>query len=196
MKALAKTAYKSVGLDRFVRNRTRLRLLSRVPRGTACAEIGVWRGEFSKDILRVAAPTELHLIDPWAFLPEYPDSWYGGSVAKSQSDMDRIYEEVKAMFRNDPRVRVHRATSREALESLPDASLGWVYVDGNHAFESVAEDLELSFRKVRRPGLISGDDYTHRRGDDRPVKRAVDQFVSKYSLKLELLGAGQYLIQL
>ena len=35
----------------------------------------------------------------------------------------------------------------------------WIYVDGNHLYEFVRADLELSLRKARRGGFITGDDY-------------------------------------
>ena len=39
--------------------------LSRLPKDAVCAEIGVFRGEFSRQILEIKAPRELHLIDGW-----------------------------------------------------------------------------------------------------------------------------------
>lgn len=56
-------------------------VLRHVPRESTCAEIGVYKGEFSARILKVARPRRLHLIDPWHFepSPEYAQSWYGGN---------------------------------------------------------------------------------------------------------------------
>jgi hypothetical protein len=49
------------------------------PPSGVCAEIGVWKGEFSAQILKVARPSKLHLIDPWRFMtaPEYAHARYG-----------------------------------------------------------------------------------------------------------------------
>jgi hypothetical protein len=50
-------------------------LLRRMPKQSVCAEIGVWKGDFSERIIRVVNPRKLYLIDPWIFQPEYPMRW-------------------------------------------------------------------------------------------------------------------------
>ena len=68
----------------------RQELLHLMPKGGVCAELGVWKGDFSQRILDVTSPRELHLVDPWQFQPEFPHRWYGGSAASGQIDMDAI----------------------------------------------------------------------------------------------------------
>ena len=63
---------------------SRLRLLDRMPRGGVCAEIGVWKGDFSDRILRYANPKSLHLIDPWLFQPQYKERMYGGATPRTK----------------------------------------------------------------------------------------------------------------
>lgn len=36
-----------------------------LPINSRCAEIGVWRGDFSQQLLDKLMPVELHLVDPW-----------------------------------------------------------------------------------------------------------------------------------
>ena len=85
-------------------NRARLQLLKNMPVNAICAEIGVWKGDFSEDVLRTTQPEKLYLIDPWMFQPDFADRWYGGALAKSQMDMDDIFSEVKERFASDARV--------------------------------------------------------------------------------------------
>jgi hypothetical protein len=158
-----------------------------LPKGGRCAEIGVWKGEFSRRILALTRPRELHLIDPWAFRSDCPNRWYGGSVAKGQSDMDRIYESVVATVGSA--ATVHRGGSTEVLATMPDGHLDWVYVDGDHSYGAVRDDLELSRRKVRPGGILAGDDY-----DWPEVRRAVNQFLEEHGLSARLFGS-QFRIQ-
>lgn len=166
-------------------------LLARMPAGAVCAEIGVWKGDFSQRILERTAPRELHLIDPWAFQPEFPERMYGGSVAKGQADMDEIHRGVEGRFAGIDAVRIHRATSADALATFPDGTFDWVYVDGNHYYEYVLEDLRTSWRKVRPGGMIAGDDYTWGEALGFPVRRAVLAFAQEAGLAgtLEVFGA-------
>jgi hypothetical protein len=145
-------------------------------------EIGVWAGDLSAAILRAVRPVQLHLLDPWAFAPDerYEQAWYGGARAGSQAEMDEVYKRVLQRFETeiaDGAVVIHRSTSAEAAAGFEDASLDWVYVDGNHLYEYVRADLELFAPKVRPGGLLAGDDYGAPGWWEDGVRRAVDRFL-------------------
>ena len=112
--------------------------------------------------------------------------------------MEEKYHQVVADFAADTRVKVHRATSEAALSALPDASLDWVYLDGNHNAPFIGRDLELSLLKVKPNGIISGDDFnwqSERSG--APVKAAVERIIAELGPKASLkLMSNQYIIQL
>lgn len=160
-----------------------------LPRDSVGAEIGVWKGEFSRRLVEVARPRELHLIDPWAFQPEFPTRLYGGGEARSQADMDAIFEGVAADLGANPAVRIHRRYSRDAAAAFPDDYFDWIYVDGNHSYEAVREDLVLFFPKVKPGGLITGDDY--RKG----VKRAVDELAAAGRVRFVTARKRQFVLR-
>ncbi len=160
----------------------RARLLRRLPKRSVGVEIGVWAGDFSAALLRTVRPTRLHLLDPWAFAPDerYEQAWYGGARAGRQAEMDEVYKRVVQRFETeiaDGVVVIHRSASAEAAVQFEDASLDWVYVDGNHLYEYVWADLELFAPKVRPGGLLAGDDYGAAGWWDDGVRRAVDRFL-------------------
>lgn len=175
----------------------RLNLLKNMPKGAVCAEIGVWKGDFSELILAITSPKKLHLIDPWEFQGEFPERMYGGSVAKSQGDMDLIYNDVRKRFGKYDNIFVNRGRSEQVLQEFPDAYFDWVYIDGNHYYDYVIKDLELCFSKVKPGGIIAGDDYAWGEKDGFPVKKAVQDFVDAKGLErnLEILGS-QFMIKL
>jgi hypothetical protein len=174
----------------------RLELLKRMPRNSVCAEIGVWKGDFSREIVKRTSPKMLHLIDPWRFQPEFPERKYGGNYAKEQEDMDRIFEAVKVRFEGVPNVSIHRAFSDAALTEFPDGHFDWLYLDGNHVFEYILRDLKIGFGKVRSGGFVSGDDYTWGRKCGLPVEKAVRHFAEEEALEkqIEILGS-QFIIK-
>jgi hypothetical protein len=191
---MAPVAWKAVGRARAGPVLRRLRavflgdqrtdLLTHLPKGSVGAEIGVWRGDFSARLLRVVRPAQLHLVDPWNFEPgaAYEHAWYGGAVAKSQAEMDRVYESVLRRFADEMEagtVHVHRGSSARIGVLFDNAYFDWVYIDGNHLYEYVKSDLEVFARKVKPGGLIAGDDYGVRGWWEDGVTRAVDEFVAQ-----------------
>lgn len=178
-------------------NNPRVQLLKQMPRNAVAAEIGAWKGDFSELILSRTDPKTLHLVDPWLFQPEFSERMYGGSVAKSQLDMDEIYNSVAARFGGDGRVKLDRGKSAEVLQQFPDGYFDWVYIDGNHYYDYVSEDLSLSRKKVKPGGFITGDDYNWGTQNGHPVKQAIQDFVKREKLVDQLTVINsQYLIKL
>ena len=174
----------------------RLYALFAAPRGGICAEIGVWQGGFSRRILQLRKPRELHLIDPWQFVPSLPERMYGGSFAKSQCDMDAIMASVIDRFADSEAVKVHRTTSLEAAKIFPDGYFDWVYIDGDHSYDAVLADLNAWFPKVKPGGKIVLDDYTWL-DETRTlsVKAAAHDFIATNPGHKTRLVQGQFLIQ-
>jgi len=170
-----------------------------VPKGSVCAEIGVWQGEFSEKILSNVAPADLHLIDPWRYVADdrYERARYGGK-AGGQAEMDAAYEHVVRRFARPIArgiVTLHRKTSERAALMFADAYFDWVYVDGNHLYEFVRQDLELFEPKVKPGGLIAGDDYGRTGWWDDGVTRAVDEFVAARGCQVVGIDNHQFVLR-
>ena len=174
-------------------------ILSRIPEDSVCAEVGVYKGDFSELIL-ARHPKKLHLIDPWKFEPdpEYTASWYGGSVGENQAKMDAIYESVMRRFRSpikSGKVQVHRSGSAASASEFPDNYFDWIYIDGNHRYEFVKLDLETYTPKVKRNGLIAGDDYGVPGWWQDGVTRAVEEAMASGRFQKLLLENNQFLLR-
>jgi Methyltransferase domain len=175
-------------------------LLFEMARGGVCAEIGVFRGDFSERILRVAKPRRLHLIDPWKFEPNatYEKSLYGRGYAGGQAKMDAIYDSVRERFDHHIRngtVVIHRTSSAEAANQFDDGYFDWIYIDGNHLHEFVLGDLETYYPKVKPGGCITGDDYGFEGWWKDGVTRAVDEFTERYGCQKVFFRRGQYVLR-
>ena len=178
----------------------RVRLLEEVPKGSSCAEIGVWKGDFSARILEVVRPAKLHLVDPWRVVDDeaYTGALYG-SLSGGQEQMDTIHAGVLERFAREVRdgaVEVHRLPSLDAVERFGAGELDFVYVDGNHLYEFVQADLDAWAKKIRVGGLLGGDDYGVRGWWDDGVTRAVDEFVGAGRGEVVLLEDRQFLLRL
>ncbi len=179
------------------RNRARENLLRSMPKHSVCAEIGVWQGEFSQQILDIVAPRKLVLIDPWAYEESDAAQWHGGMQghATSQGGMDAVYEDVAKRFGTLPNVSIIRDFSSGPVSLFSDESFDWVYIDGNHSFDYVMADLQAYLPKVKSKGFVTGDDYFWAPDEDFPVKRAVDRVVDAGIGRLVSIRRGQWILQ-
>src|SRR5215469_8429627 len=140
-------------------------VLKHFPKNSIGAEIGVWKGDFSQEILNIVKPSKLHLMDPWAYRdePEFSRALYGGIRGESQQKMDAIYRSVVDRFGwyiTHEIVDINRGQSENILVTFPDGYFDWIYVDGDHRYEAVLTDLKLAHKKLKSDGLAAGDDYT------------------------------------
>jgi hypothetical protein len=177
----------------------RSRILNAISKGGVCAEIGVYRGDFSARILE-CEPKKLHLIDPWKFEtdPAYAGSWYGGNLGKNQARMDTIYSSVLNRFQVEITsgiVEIHRQTSGDASFQFPDDYFDWIYIDGNHKYEFVKQDLEMFLPKVKMDGLIAGDDYDSPGWWQDGVTKAVDEIITSGRVEKLLIEKHQFLLK-
>ena len=182
------------------REKVRDGLLRKMGQGKVCAEIGVFRGDFSERILLISRPTRLHLIDPWKYEPDpsYEKAVYGSGVAKGQPAMDGIFNSVRERFEQEIQVGtvvVHRTASGEAAGNFVDGYFDWIYIDGNHLYEFVMGDLESYAPKVKAGGYIAGDDYGVEGWWKDGVTRAVDEFAARGDYVKKLGSAGQFLLR-
>lgn len=157
--------------------------LSLIPRNSVGAELGVFRGEFSRWIMRRVRPTRLHLVDVWwtAFGEFYPD-WgeYTQSGLLRTEDAYKSVVSIVAQEGYQDRVILHAGDDVSYLEGLPDGCLDWAYVDSSHEFEHTCRELDVLCSKVHAKGLICGHDWCPDPGDRHyGVYRAVREFCAR-----------------
>lgn len=177
----------------------RLFLLKQMPQNAICAEIGVYKGNFSKIIFRTTQPKRLHLIDPWKYHPQkkYIKALFGGQ-AGGQEEMDKIYSSVRKRFSKlieDKKVILHRKTSYEANKQFKNEYFDWIYIDGNHDYHYAKRDLETYFNKVKSGGFLTGDDYKKGTWFKKGVMKAVDEFVERNDVELVCIKNAQFIIK-
>jgi hypothetical protein len=116
-------------------------------------EIGVFKGHFSKVILSKWGGT-LYMVDVWRGLgDEYED------MSNHNNHSDAFLNAMKNIEGTEDRGVMIRATSKVASEIFEDESLDFVYIDANHAYDFVVEDINLWFPKLKKGGVFAGHDY-------------------------------------
>jgi len=137
----------------------RIDLIRLLPRGTIGAEIGVWRGWFSTEIL--GCPVKmLYLIDPWC---RQPEGQYQDSINSENQDTNLAEARANLSGHRDRCVFIQGFSADVARQNTNIPPLDWVYIDGNHSYANVKEDLELWSKRLKADGVLMGHDYTEGR---------------------------------
>jgi len=118
------------------------------------AEIGVATGFFSQFLCKYIPGLKLYCIDPWEAYPEYIEH----HDLPGQIILNTCMETAKQRLAsyNSEFIRKY---SMDAVKSFLDNSLDFVYIDGNHSFRYVTDDIAEWSKKVRPGGIVAGHDY-------------------------------------
>lgn len=129
-------------------------------------EVGVDMGHYSEQLCLVNPELELYSVDPW------------------DGEYKTHYEE--AVKRLAPySCKIITETSMDAVVGFAKNSIDFVYIDGNHSYDSVYEDITEWTKRVKPGGIVSGHDYLTLKHNEvgREVKRAVDLYVKENKIK-------------
>ena len=146
-------------------------------------EIGTFYGA---NILSVAdsygkdSDSKLYCIDPWEDYDDYPEY-----KNRQHSIYNSFINNVERSGVKD-KIIINRGYSNIEIPKFEDDFFDIIYIDGNHEPEYVLEDAVLSFRKLKKNGILIFDDYGW--GGPDLTQRGIDGFLSGYHKKIQNLG--------
>lgn len=131
-------------------------------------EIGVFRGDSSVEFLNNC--TYMYFIDPCVEYAENPDkNWF---------TPEKEYLEKLQPYAG--RFAFIKGFSADVAPCIPEVD--FIFIDANHQYSYVKQDIELYWPKVRSGGFLCGHDYS---GGHPGVTKAVDEFFGKLGLPIE-----------
>lgn len=156
---------------------------------TKGAEIGVGYGGHCQALLEYRGIDSLIGVDPYAHRDGCDDA-----TNLSQNDLDRVYHRaLDRLAKYGRRFELIRETSASAAMRVENDSLDFVYIDGDHTYDAVANDLGLWFDKVQDGGIIAGHDYNN---PELPgVQQAVDGFFQRLGWAVQDAGECVWWVQ-
>lgn len=165
-------------------NRTHLARLFAALGYKVGAEIGVWRGDFSLALWKANKKATIYSIDPWAMYDEYPEK-------NAPEVMDEAFRLAQRRLTKTSCIII-RAFSMDAVKTFRDGELDFVYIDGNHTFEYVTNDIAEWSKKVRIGGIVSGHDYARYKNKGRSchVKSVVAAWAYSHSIRPWFVNKG------
>ncbi len=117
-------------------------------------EVGSYEGLFAKSILEKWSG-KLYLIDIWNEISEKEYNY----KENNKSYHTIINKCVDHINNHQDRCFLIRAASLNAVDLFNDESLDFVYIDANHQYDFIKQDISLWYPKVRKGGIIAGHDY-------------------------------------
>ena len=138
------------------------------------AEIGVKRGVFSLCLCENIPDLELKCVDPYLPTPEtdwdIAEGYFNSALEKLEMYAAQI---------------IKKTSMHAAAEDVPKWSLDFVYIDADHSFNEVMQDIIIWSDRVRPGGIVSGHDY-----DAEDVRIAIDAYVKIHGYELFITKKG------
>lgn len=128
---------------------------------------------------------EFHTIDPFLSHPETSNFYQSFNM-----DGNNLYNEfLKNIEPIKDKIKYYKSTSVEVSKKFNNESVDVIYIDGAHDYDSVKTDIDSWYPKMKKTGIMAFDDYLSLHIG---LKKAVDEFIRKNNLTLNLIGWTAY----
>tara|TARA_B100000927_G_scaffold291408_1_gene293437 strand:- start:1010 stop:1618 length:609 start_codon:yes stop_codon:yes gene_type:complete len=147
-----------------------------------CAEVGIGYGLHAKEILDNTNIDHLYLIDPTKY---YLNDDFANDVLK-YGGFENLVKNIKLNLQpyNDKYTWYRKCSTDITNDEVPDEHLDLVFIDADHSYQAVTNDLNFWWKKIRKGGWLLGDDY----GSIWPeTKNAVNDWATKMNFKIQFL---------
>ena len=149
-------------------------------------EVGSWAG-------RSACMMAVNIINSGKRIKlDCVDTWEGSEDGAEHKEMDVIKEgRLYDLFLKNIEPVAHlinpvRMPSVEAAEQYEDSSLDFVFVDGDHTYESVSADIRAWYPKLKPRAMFAGHDFSNPMFG---VRQAIEDFCMDVGLSFDVLGS-------
>jgi hypothetical protein len=162
-----------------------LSLLNKLVPGGRGVEIGVFKGQFSKEILDIW-DGKLYMVDVWRGLgEEYQD------MSNHNNHSEAYLNTMQSIIGLEERAIMIRSASSDCIDLFENESLDFIYIDANHAYDFVKEDIDLWFPKLKKGGIFSGHDYVNLDWDQPPyLENGKDKHIYTNTFSGEVIYNG------
>ena len=101
--------------------------------------------------------------------------------------LEAVRELLKKFEKN---VHLIQGNSNKVLKKIDMSKIDYVFLDGGHEYNTVKNDLENCIEVIKKGGTVLCDDYNL--GSAPGVKRAIDEFILKNQLNIEILCENRF----
>ena len=148
-------------------------LISKTTENGTFVEIGAWLGKSSSYLVDNSGDRNIIIIDSWEGSPN--ERGRNHHLA-TQTDIYEIFKENMG----DRKYQSIRGLSTEVSKRFKDETLDTVFIDATHTYEAVKEDIAAWLPKVKKGGILAGDDYVP--GWDGVIKAVKEVLPDHYEM--------------
>lgn len=144
--------------------------------GGTIVELGSWKGQSASCMCVELKRRNKNRVNFFCV-----DTWEGSGEEGDHNDdpwvkQGKLYDKFKDNLREVSNYYIPlRMTTEEASNHFVDGTVDIVFIDAEHSYEGVKNDILKWLPKVRKGGIISGHDYAPDGSAWPEVKRAVDE---------------------
>jgi len=119
---------------------------------TGC-EVGVLKGKNAQGMFKYIPGLKLYIVDPYI-------DYDGGQRTYGKKNKNHLEEMMQRM--SGKNYEFFKMKSHHACKYVPNDSLDFIYIDGNHKYDYVMMDLINWIPKIKKGGILSGHDFFNR----------------------------------
>ena len=101
--------------------------------------------------------------------------------------LDAVKDLLKKFEKN---IHLIQGNSNKVLKKIDMSKIDYVFLDGGHEYNTVKNDLDNCIQVIEKGGTVLCDDYNL--GSAPGVKKAIDEFVKKNELNVEILCENRF----
>ncbi len=134
---------------------SRLAMIQELAPGAVGVEVGVYRADFSEQILKNTNVRHLYLVDPWVKQADYKDT------INDEDQEAHCRETLRKVtgFISDKRCTLIRGFSAKVANDMQIPPLDFAFIDAYHAYEAALEDITLWSKRLKPTGVLFAHDY-------------------------------------
>jgi predicted O-methyltransferase YrrM len=166
--ALGKSNHLFLGLTELIIDLKKL-LDHNLFKGSNMIEIGSYMGESTMLFGCSQLFNKIYAIDPYEGNESFNNF--------SNNSWDYIKEQFHINTRFFDNIELIEDYSQNCVDKFKDKSIDFIYIDAEHTYESVKNDLELYLPKLKNTSVVAGHDYCNIKWPG--VIKAVDEVLGK-----------------
>lgn len=120
-------------------------------------EIGSYCGASTTIISNQFKNSIINCVDPWS---PYTEDCSIIDLEKQKKELIEAESLFDIVTNKNSNILKNKISSLEYAKIIKDNSIDFIYIDGNHQYSSVKEDILAWLPKIKKSGAIAGHDYT------------------------------------